>query len=97
LLSDLYGVVNMGTQASSLSEWLTNGGWPMLASGLVGAAIAWAVAYLGNDIWGAESTDYLKLIGTAMAASVAGSQVGDLAKGLTGGSANVPAPKPAAG
>lgn len=91
VVSDLFGAAQVGVARKTLGEWLKNGGWPMLASGAVGAGIAWAAAYLPNDTWGATPSDLLTLVGTAMAVSVAGSEVGDLAKGLTG---KTPSPNP---
>lgn len=84
MLSDLFGTaqVETGGKKKSLSTWLAAGGWPMLAGGLVGALGAWAGAYFPSDTWGGTASDWLKLAGAAVGASVAGTTVADLARGL---------------
>jgi hypothetical protein len=77
LVTDLFGTATVNVQRKTIGEWLKAGGWSMLVGGFLGAATAFAVAYLPNDIWGASSSDWLKLLGAAFAAATAGNTAAD--------------------
>jgi hypothetical protein len=92
LVTDLFGAKTQPVTNRGLGHWLTSGGIPILVGGFLAAAAACLLSYLPNDTWGADTTDLLRLGGTALGAAVAGNSVGDIAARLTGGSDGNPNP-----